>query len=275
MESLEARLSECTQKTALLEQSQWHQENEIRLQAWKLEQLESRGMDENESKVKQLENRLREALEITNKLMKEFEMLRLQSKLDNTSSGQLQACEKCEQDTQGQSLGHTSVRINHDPTSENGKISGGISTSSRMKRTSGLGKTTVAFAVTMSEWRESTLAVHQLLPFNKVLINDGNGFDSNLESFVCPVTGIYFFTATITSSNHKFEGSIVIDGVEKVIITTGEGPNFEQGSSSVVTHCSKGQRVYVFAHIGAVGQISETFSVFSGFLITDLESMSS
>ncbi|KAK3603648.1 hypothetical protein CHS0354_017364 [Potamilus streckersoni] len=278
METLETRLSECTQKTALLEQSHWHQENEIRLQASKLHQLESRAnmMDENESKMKKLENRLREALKIIDKLANEVEMSKLERKFDNTSSDKLQACEKCEQDSQSQSLGHSSVVTNRDPISGNREMNGSTWTFPRNKRTSGLGKPSVAFDVTMYGFFETALAVHEILPFNVVNLNAGNGFDSSLKSFICPVTGIYFFTATFTSSNHKFEGSIVMDGVEKVIITTGNSPStFEQSSSSVVTHCSKGQRVYVFAHIGAIIQISGTFSAFSGFLITDLESMSS
>ncbi|KAL3832500.1 hypothetical protein ACJMK2_024139 [Sinanodonta woodiana] len=277
MKTLETRLSECTQKTSLLQQSQLRQENEIRLQASELQQLKSRTstVDEHESKVKKLEQRFREALQIIDKIVNEFEITQLRGKLDNTSSDRLQACETCEQDTLSQSLSHSSVRTNLDPISLNGEINK-ISTFPRNKRISGLGKPSVAFDVTMHGFYETTLAAHEILPFNVVNLNVGNGFDSNLKSFICPVTGIYFFTAAVTRSHAKFEGSIVIDGVEKIIITTGNSAStFEQSSNSIVTQCSKGQRVYVFAHVGALIQISQMFSAFSGFLITDLESSSS
>ncbi|KAK3587730.1 hypothetical protein CHS0354_042686 [Potamilus streckersoni] len=275
IESLETAFLECNRKSETLQQSQWQQENENRLQASKIMQLESRAMmmDANESKVKELEKKLNEAFGVIDKLVKEVEIIKLQRRLANTSSNQLQYCEKCEKHMQSQGKGHT----NADKISGNREISSRISKLPRMKRFSGFGKTNVAFSVTMATWHELTLASHELLPFDVVSVNDGNGFDSNLKSFICPVTGIYFFTATITGYIHKFECYIVIDGEEKAVISTGDGPSFEQASSSVVSHCSKGQRVYIFTYNAAtaIGYASGRFTVFSGFLITDLESVSS
>ena len=48
----------------------------------------------------------------------------------------------------------------------------------------------------------SHLGIDHLIPFDKILLNEGNAFNSHTGMFVCPLSGVYLFSFTIASGIH-------------------------------------------------------------------------
>ncbi|KAL3861222.1 hypothetical protein ACJMK2_007271 [Sinanodonta woodiana] len=68
-------------------------------------------------------------------------------------------------------------------------------------------------------------------PFDIVELNDGNGFDTSVHAFICPLTGTYF--------HH-------VDGITKAVLTTGNPHNENlECNQSALFHCRQNQRVMV------------------------------
>ncbi|KAL3861218.1 hypothetical protein ACJMK2_007267 [Sinanodonta woodiana] len=131
----------------------------------------------------------------------------------------------------------------------------------------------VAFSVYWSKCGGGTIALgdRETIPFDIVELNDGNGFDTSMHALICPLTGTYFFTTTVTAVGQKVETEIVVDGITKAVLTTGNphGENL-QSSQSALFRCKQNQRVLVriWRGYGAVIQCDlGHFTSFSGFLL--------
>ena len=55
------------------------------------------------------------------------------------------------------------------------------------------GETQIAFTAYLDH-DLNNLGTDQVLPFNKVLLNDGQGYNNYTGTFVAPVSGVYSFT---------------------------------------------------------------------------------
>ncbi|KAL3861224.1 hypothetical protein ACJMK2_007273 [Sinanodonta woodiana] len=131
----------------------------------------------------------------------------------------------------------------------------------------------VAFSVHWSKCGGGEIALgnRETVPFDIVELNDGNGFDTSMHAFICPLTGTYFFTTTVTAWLHKVETEIVVDGITKAVLTTGN-PHDEnlQSSQSALFRCIQNQRVLVriWRNYGVGIQCDVGhFTSFSGFLL--------
>ncbi|XP_052792002.1 uncharacterized protein LOC128226145 [Mya arenaria] len=121
----------------------------------------------------------------------------------------------------------------------------------------------VAFTVTMSA-KATKLGKQQIIPFDTILLNEGNGF-------TCSISGIYtFMTALIADIHESTVTEIVHNGTPLVFAysagsTTGHG--YDQGFNAVMVRCNAGKRVWVQLH-GHQGTtvIEDGWSSFSGFL---------
>lgn len=49
------------------------------------------------------------------------------------------------------------------------------------------------------------LAVHYIIAFDKVVTNVGNGYHSNLGTFITPRSGLYVFTWTIRQWGSRYQ----------------------------------------------------------------------
>ncbi|KAL3861220.1 hypothetical protein ACJMK2_007269 [Sinanodonta woodiana] len=131
----------------------------------------------------------------------------------------------------------------------------------------------VAFSVYWSNCGagDITLGDRETVPFDIVELNDGNGFDTSMHAFICPLTGTYFFTTTVTAWLHKVETEIVVDGVTKAVLTTGNPHDVNlQSSQSALFRCRQNQRVLVriWSNYGVGIQCNlGHFTTFSGFLL--------
>ena len=84
----------------------------------------------------------------------------------------------------------------------------------------------VAFTAHLSVDIVKELGRQHTIPFDQVLLNEGQAFDTVTHVFICPVNGIYIFQSAVMSNyNEKIQTEMVKDG-------TPIGRMFAQGTSS-------------------------------------------
>ncbi|XP_069109618.1 cerebellin-1-like isoform X2 [Argopecten irradians] len=126
----------------------------------------------------------------------------------------------------------------------------------------------IGFSASLST--STALGDHQIIVFDTVVSNDGNGYDSRHGHFTAPVTGLYAFsvTAMCYGSETELHISIVKDG-QKIGVAFANGNHYDNGSKLVVVPLQEGQMVWV-EHFGDPSGnkiYGNTYSTFSGFLI--------
>nr|XP_011414239.2 complement C1q-like protein 4 [Crassostrea gigas] len=92
------------------------------------------------------------------------------------------------------------------------------------------------------------LGIHQSIEFDKVLLNDGNGYSIYSGHFVAPVSGLYVFAWTISSGDHH---CIVYDVVKNneilvyFISDANDHRDWAVSSGTAVTRMNAGDRVWI------------------------------
>ena len=117
------------------------------------------------------------------------------------------------------------------------------------------------------------MGIGQIIVFNQVLINDGNGYNRFTGIFTAPVTGTYFFTFTLHVHNF-INAKLVKDG--DTLVAVAARADFtpgsqDQSSNSVVVQLNAGQSVWAQSYNNADKTVDgyEEFRLvtFSGFLL--------
>lgn len=104
----------------------------------------------------------------------------------------------------------------------------------------------IAFSAYLSADR--TLGRNQHVKFDRVLLNDGNGYEASTGVFRAPVSGVYSFTFVV-AQRHRYEIrlNLVVDG--KVVVgAIAEGTKYYhdvQGTNTANVHVRKGRPVWV------------------------------
>lgn len=120
------------------------------------------------------------------------------------------------------------------------------------------------------------------VPFGTTTTNVGDHYKPQLNSFVCPVTGLYFFGFSLHSGNLN-NNNYATAVAELVVVETTvamafcgttltRGNSYLQCSQSVVVQCQASDTVWVKSR-GNRSQLagdSEGLSTFTGFLIKQL-----
>ncbi|XP_053374783.1 cerebellin-1-like [Mercenaria mercenaria] len=128
-------------------------------------------------------------------------------------------------------------------------------------------KTDVAFTAYLSK-EASQLSDAQIIPFDEVILNEGQGFNTNTHMFTCPVTGTYTFqTALLSPGSAIAITEIVKEGNRLVQAHAEPGATHAQGFNSVVTKCNEGENVWVRICVHGNAVYSDRFTTFSGFLL--------
>ncbi|XP_052791832.1 cerebellin-1-like [Mya arenaria] len=164
---------------------------------------------------------------------------------------------------------------------ENSHIDESVEIASRTSNPSGLSLTkkfvvsneevsTVAFTVTMSA-KATELGKQQIIPFDTILLNEGNAFDPALHGFTCPISGIYtFMTALLADIHENTVTEIVHNGtplVQAYSAGSTSSHGFDQGFNAVMVRCNAGERVWVqLSNHQGTTVFAGGFSSFSGFL---------
>ncbi|OWF49936.1 Complement C1q-like protein 4 [Mizuhopecten yessoensis] len=126
----------------------------------------------------------------------------------------------------------------------------------------------VGFSASLST--TTALGDSQIVVFDTVVTNDGNGYDTRHGHFTAPVAGLYAFSVTVMCYGDESEihAAIVRDG-QKIGVVFANGNHFDNGSKLVVVRLQAGQMVWVEHTYDPSGNKinGAGYSSFSGFLI--------
>ena len=88
----------------------------------------------------------------------------------------------------------------------------------------------------------------QTITFDDVTTNIGDAFDAPTGVFTCPVTGVYVFHASITSSDTtSFVADFVTD--DSYLVTIYSDDTYERQSPNMAaTECTAGKVVFLSSH---------------------------
>ncbi|XP_033725963.1 complement C1q-like protein 2 [Pecten maximus] len=127
----------------------------------------------------------------------------------------------------------------------------------------------VAFSVSMSG--DTYLQAHEILLYNKVIVDNTNMFNTRTGMFLVPVSGVYVFTWSSTSGHYGAGAvwtSLRIDGVSKcaTFADSFTGADYESSTGLIVINVNQGVSVYIRAE-GHGNMLSNnyTLSTFSGW----------
>ncbi|KAL3882710.1 hypothetical protein ACJMK2_029023 [Sinanodonta woodiana] len=108
---------------------------------------------------------------------------------------------------------------------------------------------------------------HEIVLFDTVLHNEGNGFNKQTGIFTCPLSGIYFFTGSLmTKHGYSSEVHLVVNGEIKGNSYADEANSWDQGSISSIVRCEAGQNVWISVYYGSYIH-GDYYTSFSGFLL--------
>ena len=114
------------------------------------------------------------------------------------------------------------------------------------------------------------------LPYNVVTRNIGGGYSNSTYEFTAPVSGSYFFHASIfrdfqiNDENNIGVDFVLNNGSNATIIQRIENKGYQIHNGTIVTFMNAGERVYIqrsFGRIALVGQGSNQYITFFGYLI--------
>ena len=111
---------------------------------------------------------------------------------------------------------------------------------------------------------------HQPIIFESVKQNFGNAYDTQLGAFICPKSGLYFFSLTIMShAGQALETKIVVNGSTIAYAYAGAATNLNTGTKSVIVPLQVGDRVWVEFNSGDNSIYGGANSVLTGFIIKE------
>uniref|UniRef100_K1R1D3 Caprin-2 n=1 Tax=Magallana gigas TaxID=29159 RepID=K1R1D3_MAGGI len=92
------------------------------------------------------------------------------------------------------------------------------------------------------------LGIHQAIHFDKVLLNEGNGYSVHAGEFVAPVSGLYVFAWTISSGDRTCMRYDIVKNsvVLAYYISDAAGhDDWAVSSGTAVTRMNSGDRVWI------------------------------
>ncbi|XP_062616824.1 complement C1q-like protein 4 [Saccostrea cucullata] len=132
----------------------------------------------------------------------------------------------------------------------------------------------VAFHAHLSQ-NQNNLGIHQAIHFDKVLLNEGNGYSVHAGEFVAPVPGLYVFSWSIAAGDRtcmKYEFVQNSSVLFYSISDAHEHDDWAVSSGTAVTRMNSGDRAWI--RVSSMLTCSHTVfgagfgtSSFSGFLL--------
>ncbi|XP_045206986.2 EMILIN-1-like [Mercenaria mercenaria] len=133
----------------------------------------------------------------------------------------------------------------------------------------------VAFSAYLSHTNSHTV-IGKAIRFDKVLLNDGSGYNNYTGAFTAPVTGVYLFTFNFDTKKLTFI-RLVVNGVNQVDAVANPHTNAQSrqaismGANTAIVHVQHGQAVLVEAYEVPDGEVTSSdlfrLCTFSGVLL--------
>lgn len=129
-------------------------------------------------------------------------------------------------------------------------------------KSQGLSTSAVGFSALLS--KDITLGVNQIVKYDNVITNQGNGYDKWTGIFTAPRAGLYVFSCTVMAYDRRSMHIEIIQDGQLISTIHSDSSRWNQASETVVLALKKGNKVWTRAR--RVGQIHGNFNIFSGFL---------
>lgn len=127
----------------------------------------------------------------------------------------------------------------------------------------------VGFYVQLVQPSTLHLGQNQVLEFDGVITNTGNGYDARHGHFTAPVSGLYSFTSTILLigpvTNTDMHLAMVRNGAAVGYVYSSHG--YDEGTRTIVLSLGVGDMVWIRNNDDNGPSIDHYYSTFSGFLI--------
>ncbi|XP_052791904.1 complement C1q-like protein 4 [Mya arenaria] len=132
----------------------------------------------------------------------------------------------------------------------------------------------IAFSTYLSQSNQHM--TNEAIKFDRILLNEGNGYNAYTGAFTAPVTGIYLFSYHFDSTKTTFVRLVVngvneVDGVANAHVVSGARQAQSMGGNTCIIQVVRGQAVLVevFEVPDATINSSDNFhfSTFSGVLL--------
>ncbi|XP_062619514.1 complement C1q tumor necrosis factor-related protein 3-like, partial [Saccostrea cucullata] len=129
------------------------------------------------------------------------------------------------------------------------------------------GKVSVAFHTTLTNHLQN-MGKQQTVIFDKVTLNEGNGYDKKTGIFTAPEKGVYTFTWTIMTKAEKYFVSEIVHESKRIAKNYADGrgiTGYDMSSTHANIKMKKGDKVWIRTYDG-YGQYAygEHWSYFSG-----------
>ena len=125
-------------------------------------------------------------------------------------------------------------------------------------------------AFSASRSKSKSLGPGEIVLFDKVWTNVGNGYNPNTGKFTAPKGGLYQISGTVMSARGKhLHVYLFKNDTRTVCLYTGSG--HATGTVNIVLKLQKGETVYMKHHNNTqtIYSDSSVYCVFSGFLISE------
>ncbi|KAL3882725.1 hypothetical protein ACJMK2_029037 [Sinanodonta woodiana] len=125
----------------------------------------------------------------------------------------------------------------------------------------------IAFCVTLG-YGSGPVHPHEIIHFDTVLLNDGNGFNNQTGIFTCPLSGTYFFSLSLMiSPGYVTAVQLIVNGQVKVnSYAHGYDSYYDQGSISIIVRCEAGHNVWMSMRDGSY-VYGDSYTSFSGLYL--------
>ncbi|KAL4226161.1 positive regulation of dendritic spine morphogenesis [Mactra antiquata] len=130
----------------------------------------------------------------------------------------------------------------------------------------------VAFYAHLGNHHFEHAGVNQIIIYDSIVTNVGNGYNDSLGAFTAPVDGIYVFSSTMVALQHRNAHSSFFKNSDRIntMFASGVESQYDTSSSTIVLQLSKGDVITVRNGDADTSIHGYDHSSFSGFLLTGL-----
>ncbi|XP_046361321.1 cerebellin-1-like [Haliotis cracherodii] len=126
----------------------------------------------------------------------------------------------------------------------------------------------IAFTAKLSYNRE--LQPLDTVIFDTTITNNGEGYNSETGKFTAPLSGSYYFFATVLSGyNTKVETAVIVNDKEVSRMYSGAHDAHGSGSNAAVVNLRSGDSVWIRLLYQGGTHVHGFYSTFSGFILNE------